>query len=154
MYRLLTEEWKLSDKFSLALINLYGGHIWDVKQALMKLREMRENEVDFCLFDPDLTSNIANCFKDIRGNELGKERLINILKLLSKNGFYPLKEVDDQLAEVLSKNNVAGVVKKGSLIVGLPKSVWWSNKCKYGLVPTSQSTRLLIAEYLVDNNFE
>jgi len=143
MYRLLTEEWKLSKKFSLALINLYGGQIWDIYQALMRLREMKE---DFFLFDADLTSNIAKCFRE----SVDKEILVNTLKLLCEKGFCPLNDMDEPVAEVLSKNNVAGVVKKASLNIGLPKSVW-SDECEYGLVPTSQSTRLLIAKYLVRN---
>jgi hypothetical protein len=34
MYKLLTQEWDLSEKLSLAIISLYGGHIWDIYQAL------------------------------------------------------------------------------------------------------------------------
>jgi hypothetical protein len=146
MYKLLTDEWKLSNNLSLALISLYGGHIWDIYQALMRLRESKE---DFYPFDANLTSNIAKCFKN--GGE-DKELLINTLKLLSENGFSPLKEDDEPVSEILSKHNVAGVVMKTALNIGLPKSVW-SDGCKYGLVPTSQSTRLLIAEYLVDNKY-
>jgi hypothetical protein len=102
----------------------------------------------FYLFDADLTSNIAKCFKNVVDQDI----LISTLKLLSETGFVPLKDVDDPLAELVSRNNVAGVVKKASVNVGLPDSVW-DNGCKYGLVPTSQSTRLLIAEYLFHNEY-
>ena len=145
MYKLLTEEWKLSGTLSLSLISLYGGHIWDIYQALMRLRKMKE---DFYSFDADLTSNIDRCFE----YEINKEQLIKYLKQLSVNGFTPLMKQNDAVAEVLSKHNVAGVVKSASLNVGLPKSVW-NDGCKYGLVPTSQSTRLLIAEYLFNNKY-
>ena len=47
---------------------------------------------------------------------------------------------------------VAGVVKKASVNVGLPDGVW-DNGCDYGLVPTSQSTRLLIAKYLFKSKY-
>jgi hypothetical protein len=112
----------------------------------MRLREMKE---DFFLFDADLTSNIAKCFRE----GVDKELLVNTLKLLCETGFCPLNDMEEPVAEVLSKHNVAGVVKKGSLNVGLPDSVW-SNGCKYGLVPASQSTRLLIAEYLVGKKLD
>lgn len=149
MCRLLTEEWKLSKSLSFALINLYGGHIWDIKQALMKLREKKAR---FYPFEATLTANIAKCFKE-KSVVFEKELLVNALKLLSEKGFFPLEEIDEPVAEVLSKHNVAGVVIQASLNVGLPDSVW-SNGCKYGLVPTSQSTRLLIAEYLVDKKLD
>ena len=145
MYKLLTDEWKLSNNLSLALISLYGGHIWDIYQALMRLRESKE---DFYPFDANLSGNIDSCFDSGKDNE----KFVEYLKLLSEKGFAPIKKRNDAVAEVLSKHNVAGVVMKTSLNIGLPKSVW-SDGCKYGLVPYSQSTRLLIAECLVDNKY-
>ena len=145
MYKLLHEEWNLSEKLSLALISLYGGNIWNIYLALMRLREMKE---DFYTFDAYLSSAIAKCFK----NHVDKGLLVCTLKVLSETGFSPLTDANDPLAEVISRNNVGGVVKKSSLNVGLPKNVW-DDGCKSGLVPTSQSMRLLIAEYLCDNGY-
>ena len=145
MYKLLTQEWKLSENLSLVLISLYGGHIYNIYKALMRLRKMKSR---FYPFDADLTSNIDRCFD----YEINKEQLIKYLKQLSENGFTPLKKQNDAVAEVLSKHNVAGVVKSASLNIGLPDSVW-SDGCEYGLVPTSQSTRLLIAKYLFNNKY-
>ena len=145
MYQLLTEEWEISETLSLALISLYGGDIWDTYQALMRLRDMKE---DFFLFDSLLTSNIANCFQKGIDNEV----IVRTLKLLSETGFSPLKDIDDSVAEILNRNYVAGIVKPASLNVGLPNSVW-DDGCLFGLVPSSQSARLLIAEYLVDNKY-
>ena len=52
------------------------------------------------------------------------------------------------LAEVISKNNVGGVVQLGSTAIGLPKDVW--GKHDIGLIPSKQSTRLAIAKVLED----
>ena len=145
MYKLLTQEWKLSENLSLALISLYGGHIYNIYKALMRLRKMKSR---FYPFEATLSSNIAKCFK----KEVDKEILVSTLKSLSETGFSPLVDIDESVAEVLSRHNVAGVVIKSSLNIGLPDSVW-SDGCKYGLVPTSQSTRLLIAEYLFNNKY-
>jgi hypothetical protein len=49
--------------------------------------------------------------------------------------------------QVISLNNVGGVVKRGSLVVGLSREVW--GDAEYGLVPTTQSMRLAIAKQLV-----
>ena len=101
---------------------------------------------DFYSFDANLSANIDMCFE---GEKVDKEETKNYLRQLAESGFVPLKKRNDPIAEMISKHNVGGVVAKSALNVGLPKSVW-SSKIKYGLVPTSQSTRLLIAEYLLD----
>ncbi len=142
MFELLTAEWKLTDKLALALINLYGGHLYDIYLALIRLRRLKE---DFFPFIANLSADIAMCFEE----KIEQNVLVNTLKLLAEVGFVPLKKRNDPVAEVLSKNNVAGVVMQTSLNVGLPKSAW-DDGCKYGLVPYSQSTRLLIAEYLIE----
>ena len=145
MFKLLTEEWGLTDHLALAIINLYGGHIWDIYQALLRLRKLKSR---FFPFDANLSANIAKCFKE----NIDKTILISTLTLLAENGFFPLNDRKSPEAEALSRHNVAGVVMQSSLNVGLPESVW-DGGCKYGLVPACQSTRLLIAEYLVDNNY-
>ena len=101
---------------------------------------------DFYSFDANLSAIIAKCFKD----KIEKNEMIATLQQLAERGFVPLQDRDDQIAEVISKNNVGGVVAKSALNVGLPKSVW-NCDFKFGLVPSSQSMRLLIAEYLVIN---
>jgi len=143
MFKLLTAEWKLTDSLALALINLYGGHLYDIYLALIRLRESKE---DFIPFMAIRSSRIAMCFKEI----IEQNVLVDTLKVLAETGFAPLEDRNDPVAEVLSKHNVAGVVMQASLNVGLPKSVW-GDECEYGLVPSSQSMRLLIASYLVKN---
>jgi hypothetical protein len=143
MFRLLTKEWELTDKLALALISLYGGHLYDIYRALIRLKELKDR---FYPFDADCSAGITKCFKEIED----KKQLVDNFKLLAESGFVPLQDRDDLIAEVLSRHNVAGVVKKASLNVGLPDSVW-DDGVEYGLVPYSQSTRLLIAKYLVNN---
>lgn len=145
MYILLTEEWNLNENLALAVISLYGGHIWDIYQALLRLRRMKEN---FYLFDADNSSNINRCFK----NEIKKEDMISMLRLLAEEGFVPLQRRNDINAEAICKNNVGAVVVKSSLNIGLPENVW-NDGCEFGLVPDSQSTRMIIAEYLFWRNY-
>lgn len=145
MFKLLSQEWKLTENLALSIIDLYGGHIWKVYQALIRLRKRKE---DFVLFDGNLSANIANCFK----SKIEKKDMIHTLRLLAETGFVPLKERDDPIAEVISLHNVGGVVTEIALNIGLPKSVW-KDGYKFGIVPASQSTRLVIAEYLANNNY-
>jgi len=141
MQKLLVQQWGLSERFALEVINLYGGHLYNAYRALIRLRKMKEN---FFAFDADQSSKIDECFDE----KVDKYRLSETLKLLAQTGFAPLSKRNDPVAEALSNHNVAGVVKKASLTVGLPKRVWKDDN-DYGLVPSSQSTRLLIARYLV-----
>jgi hypothetical protein len=49
--------------------------------------------------------------------------------------------------QVISRNNVGGVVQRKALVVGLPREAW--GRDQYGLVPATQAMRLAIAEELV-----
>ena len=68
---------------------------------------------------------------------------------IAESGFSPLIDQEDPIAEVISKNNVGGVVKERSTAIGLPLDAW--GKYKIGLIPSKQSTRLAIAEVLEDS---
>ena len=141
MYKLLTEEWKLSSKLATILINIYGGHIYDIYQALQDLESMGKQ---FSPLDSFLSSNVQKCLK---WNE-DKDLIIDVLKQLANSGFYPLEEADDPIARIISENNVGGVVRKNSLIVGLNEEVWEKTDFEYGIVPSKQSMRLVIAKVL------
>ena len=143
MFKLLTEEWKLSEKLSIALISLYGGHIWDVYQTIDRMRVMKENVFLFNSID---FANIGRCFKEGIDNAY----VVRTLKQLAETGFVPLEDRDDPIAKIINKNNVGGVVAKSAMNIGLPMSVWDSG-CDFGLVPTCHSIRILIAKYLIGN---
>ena len=141
MYKLLTTKWGVRDNLALALIDHFGGHIWDTYLALNRLNSDRE---EFIALDPQLGQDVVRCLK-WEGN---KEQMKMTLCQIAESGFSPLSDQDDPIAEVISKNNVGGVVKKRSTVVGLPLDAW--GKSKIGLVPSKQSTRLAIAEVLED----
>jgi hypothetical protein len=65
----------------------------------------------------------------------------------SVTGFAPIKEIDDPRADMMVKKDVAGFVKKGSLVVGLPRPVWGCG-ANFGLIPASQQVRLMIGKIL------
>jgi hypothetical protein len=94
MYKLLTQEWKLSENLALAVINLYGGHIYDIYSALMILRKVKQK---FVPFSSNLSANIGMCFA---GKE-DKKQLIKYLTQLAENGFVPLMKRRDSVAEII-----------------------------------------------------
>jgi len=142
MYKLLTTKWGVRDSLALALIDHFGGHIWDTYLALIRLNSNRE---EFIALDPQLGQDVLKCLK-WEGN---KEQMKMTLRQIAESGFSPLIDQDDPIAEVISKNNVGGVVKSGCKVIGLPFDAWGENKI--GLVPSKQSMRLAIAEVLEDN---
>ena len=143
MYKLLTTEWGVGDHLALALMDHYGGHIWDTYLALIRLNSKREN---FIALNPQLSQGVVRCLK-WSGN---KEQMKLALRQIAESGFFPLDDQQDPLAEVISKNNVGGVVQLRSTAIGLPKDAW--GKHDIGLIPSNQSTRLAIAKVLEDLN--
>jgi len=142
MYKLLTTKWGVRENLALALIDHYGGHIWDTYLALNRLNSHRE---EFRALVPQLGQGVVKCLK-WEGN---KEQMKMTLCQIAESGFSPLSDQDDPIAEVISKNNVGGVVQSGYSTVGLPFDAWGKNKI--GLVPSKQSMRLAIAEVLEDS---
>ena len=130
----------------MTLIDHYGGNIWDVYQALLRLSTDRES---FYAGDPFISSQVIRCLK-WKGNQDGDhEKMVEALRQLAVAGFCPIDEYDDPIANVISANNIGGVVFKGTVIIGLPIEMWKSTNCKFGIVPSKQSVRLAIAEELM-----
>jgi hypothetical protein len=83
MFKLLTSEWKIESNLAKSLIDIYGGHIWDVFNSLEELEEMK---CDFEFLDPELSTCVQKCV-DWKGEEQGdKERMIKALEQLAKTG--------------------------------------------------------------------
>lgn len=146
MYRLLTSEWGVDDSLATTLIDLYGGHVWDVYQALQRLLRDKKN---FWALESHLSSKVIKCL-NWKGNQDGdREKMVDALRQLAVKGFCPIQDIDDPIANVISANNVGGVVMKSSVIIGLPRDVWEDTNCQHGIVPAKQSMRLAIAQQLV-----
>ena len=146
MYDLLTVKWGVESNLAVALTNIYGGHIYDIKEALSRLYLDKERFDYF--FDSNLSSNVLKCLNWKFENEADKTRMRDTLRQLAVTGFALLEDIDDPIAKVISANNVGGVVKKSGIVVGLNRQVWQQTEFKYGIVPSKQSMRLVIAEIL------
>ena len=145
MYELLTEKWGVESNLAVALIDHYGGHIYDVYLALTRLFYDKEG---FKLMDSNLSDEVDLCLKWKGESEGDRDRMRDALRQLATTGFYPIEERTDPVARVISENNVGGVVKLSSKIIGLRPDVWKSTKLKNGIVPSKQAMRLAIAEVL------
>ena len=79
--------------------------------------------------------------------------MILLLTQIAENGFAPISDREDPVAEVISKYNVGGLVQlEKSTVVRLPPDAWGEHDM--GLVPSGQSIRLVIAKMLVKQKAE
>jgi len=149
MFELLTTEWGLGENLALAMIDIYGGHIWNAFNAIHELKRhaSRMQSDDFGL---SLALNAAlKCVKS------GDDNLTSSLKELAKTGFCPSDEIDSLVAQEISKCNLGEVAKRGSYSMGFDESLWKgkNHRVKFGLIPSRHAVRLAIADIFVLKNF-
>ena len=149
MYQLLTSKWGVGDRLAVTLIDHYGGNIWDVYRALIRLKNERE---EFHAFDSRTSNQVIECLHWKGNQDSDHLKMVEYLRQLAVTGFCPIEDSDDPIAKVISAHNVGGVVMRGAVIIGLPNEVWTSTDCEDGIVPSKQSVRLAIAEQLMRVN--
>jgi hypothetical protein len=110
----------------MALMDHFGGHIWDTYNAISDLAIRKEKFRPSGVWDPSATMEILNALKLKGETPENRIRMKESLIQLAENGFVPLFDdpMDDPVARKISENNIGGVVKEGSIIVGLPDTVW------------------------------
>ena len=171
MRALLTTQWGCGPRLADALLNLYGGHIHNASRAVAGLAmdgpafAFAANEalgppvaVDACFDSLKTGTAVVGDVGSLPIN-VDRARLEAALRALAVDGFFPLKERLDPVAELLSFNNVAGVVALTATFEGVPgvlqPSVWDAHPdVEWALIPSNQSTRLQLAKYLVDMEAE
>jgi hypothetical protein len=146
MYELLTAKWGIESNIALALINLYGGHVYDMMLAIERLQS-RKHKFNW-YFDSNLSDNVKRCLKWNFEKCEDNVRMRDTLRQLAITGFAPLDDINDPVAIKISENNVGGTVKKTGITIGLRDEVWLETKYENGIVPTKQAMRLVIAKLL------
>ena len=111
MYSLLTEKWNLGPNLSLALMNHFGGHIWDTYNAISQLSNKLNNFDPAGVCSASVLMEILDSIESFE-NKDDKKRVIDMLPCLAINGFVPLEHnpFHDVIVKKLSENNIAGVV--------------------------------------------
>ena len=134
----------MGENLALAVVDIYGGHIWSAFNAIRELRVKTgvENDDDFGL--SDVSSSVYDCL------HLNDSDLNASLTELAKTGFSPHVSRDSRISREISERNIGGIVKKGSFISGFDKRLWIGTRTDYGLVPSRQAARLAIAKNLVN----
>ena len=120
MRELLVEKWGLGPGLSKLCLAAYGGHIHYTAKALSELSLQKQDFAAEDVGPPIVYSGIVGCI-DAEAEHPG---MTDLLRKMAVSGFAPIKEIDDPRADMMVKKNVAGFVVNGSLVVGLPRSVW------------------------------
>lgn len=140
MYELLSTQWGVRHNLAVALIDLYGGHIYDIS---IHLNELNEHKGAYIPGSQRQFDDVLNCLKF--GGD--KKRLRELLAQIAENGFAPTNDKTDPVAEFISKHNVGGLVqRRHATVIGFPDDVW--DEHEIGLIPSKQSIRLVIAKVL------
>ena len=142
MYELLTTRWGVGHNLATALIDYYGGHIYDMHLKLIEL-EFHKDEI-VPEFQGQSTS-VQMCL-EFDGDKL---RMRELLSQIAEKGFAPLSNIKGKEAEIISQYNVGRVVRKQATVIGLPSAMWGEHKL--GLIPSKQSIRQVIAMELEAN---
>jgi hypothetical protein len=147
MRELLCDEWGMGPLLAAQCMAHYGGHVWNTTQAIKKLPLEKDEFRPKRALHAAIASGIQTCLKAEQRDTSGEmQGMRELLRLMAEHGFAPLKKADDPRAELLSEHYVGGVVSKYARVFGLPSEVWGSHK--FGVIPASQSVRLMIAEFL------
>jgi hypothetical protein len=119
----------------------YGGHIWIVRQAIRGL-SLGQDSVTPSLYFPDLNPEINQCLDDT-------DKSRPLLEAMAKYGIAPTKARKNEAAELISKENIGGLITIRAACVGISVSKWNGARYTTALIPSSQSVRLIIAEVLL-----
>jgi hypothetical protein len=142
----LLVSWGVQRHLRAALIDMHGGHIYDIYLALENIKN-----ADFAGIDPSVFDRVQDCLDTFSGTDnlsgADKKRMIHVLEQLAVKGFCPLEKSKDKIAEVISRTGVGGVVRKKSICFSLPYDLF--GEFDFGLIPAKQSTRLGIAKQLM-----
>jgi len=149
MRALLVDKWRCGPALAEGLMSVYGGHVWRTFLALGKLAREGPGFEAFAGFPPQLSDGVNKCLAAARGaNGAPKmEGLEVVLRELAERGFASVSDREDPRAEIVSKNNVGGVVPRGASAPGLPPAAWATGS-DFVLAASSQSMRLLLARTL------
>lgn len=93
-----------------------------------------------------LSTNVAECI------DSKLEGMNDLLKEVARVGFAAIPKFTDPLAQIGSQYNVLGVVDPYALVIGVPESTYKATGVKAGVVPASQSMRLVIADMLASKD--
>jgi hypothetical protein len=146
MYNTLTTKWKMGHHLASVFIACYGGHLWNCANALDALLSKKEIFKARSVLGSSQFSNVDICVNS------KIDKMKDLLEEAAKIGFAPILNERDPRAEFGSLAGVIGVIDPDAAVVEIPAQ--YREGKRSGVVPYSQSMRLIIANVLQDYKYE
>jgi hypothetical protein len=135
----------MGENLANVLMGSYGGHFLRVMSAVDYTRKKKDvATVEACL--NVIRAGVNACYQN---DEIETLRL---LRGMAQSGFVLVSDPDQSTVKMIVKRNLGGIVsRERAVLVSRPESAWQGNESneKYGLVPASESTRLVMAQFVV-----
>ena len=141
MFELLCYEWGMGPRLADMFLNCYGGNVWLCSIALDEFSKRKG------LFIPAASLPAASQSHALTCTESEFPQMENVLREVAEFGFAPVVGMFDERIKFCSEKNVLGFVMARSTIPAVPYEI--REKHQYGVVPSSQYMRLLLAQELV-----
>ena len=146
-YKLL-KQWDVKDNLAIALIEHYGGHLYDIEQALHRLHDKKKL---FRTFRSESFDNVNKCLDHKFEYQREYDKMVEMLQELAEKGFCVVEEPYYNIAKVISEANVGGLIVPITTVYGLPEEEFGTD-WGYALIPTQQSMRLAMIKVLQDRH--
>jgi hypothetical protein len=132
----------MGPKLAEMCLDSYGGHVWYTAQAVRMLID-KQNNFSADMAGPYLLyENVQQC--------LEHEERKSMLQTLAERGFCSVEKYGNEQVKFLSEMDIGGLVNNAGIAIGLPVTVWDETCHEFGLVPTAQVLRLMIAHKIAN----
>lgn len=127
-------------------LSAYGGHLLSMKNALYRLKLMK-NTFRLRGAFPTMASRIAACLEETPGTR-------KLLSEMAEFGFASVEVSSLEAANKIAELDIGGVVTQDAIVLGVPNTSIWENAdtetdiYDYGVLPSSQTMRLVIGRHL------
>jgi hypothetical protein len=132
--------WGVRPKPAYLLVDIYGGHVLQISQAICELYDEQEKTKIGSSFISGLRGQLIRCIAESKVLKIEKE-VKKGLSTLMETGFNPCEFISP-VSDLFTKCNVAGFIEEDAKIPGLSSSFQYQLP---GLVPSTQMIRVVFA---------
>jgi hypothetical protein len=141
-YDLLVKKWGVGENLAIALMSVYGGHLYNISKAINGLALSNGNFItplssrasaDILTLLEDNYGYAGKSSKTLRWNS----NVVVALKSLAEKGFYAIDKPrvnregePESLVEQFSHLYIAGIVERNSIVPGVPHEMWDGKSAK------------------------
>ena len=143
---LLQKKFGVGEHLSTALLDCYGGNVYQMCMLLMELPDAyqrEESQINIFMGPSTSISRALSAWREDGGEEA---EILEVLEGLARTGFVPMSSGNNKLVRLLTKFYVCAYLTAGAEEYQVPREL---RAKREGLVPASHLLRVLIARKLV-----